>query len=88
VGLTDLELAVESEGLHHEDEVQPMFRAFVDDASEESHALADYLFLLVNDLPDELDQPAKLVGFGGVDLIGLHHSSDSIQNCTVSLHSL
>lgn len=50
-----LKFVVKSEGLHDKDKVKPMLRAFVDNASEESHTLIDNLFLLIDYFFDEFD---------------------------------
>ena len=75
----DLELVVESEGLHHKNEVHPFLCTFVQYRSEFLYPLVLHI-LLSHYLFYQLNQSTHLVGLIWITILRFHHSSDSVQN--------
>lgn len=87
LGLGHLELVVESEKLHHEHKVHPVFRTLAHNSFENDHPLTHYCLLRKN-LLDQLHLSAGLVGFGRVDFVAIHHSFDFVLDLSIPLNIL
>ena len=78
MGFADLELVVESEGLHYKHEVHPFLCPFVQNRSKFLYPLVLNI-LLRHYLFYQLNQSAHLVGLIWINIFRFHHSSDSVQ---------